>query len=144
MPGTDNDITMLERLSWSPAFTLKGPHSQLVNLVSFSPNGELAQCNGGRCYLSQGRTAACLSADWTAVCVWVSALPGRLTPILFIWLSILLAVVSLHSAAVLASLWWSLEVASRSGKAAICSHTVPTDCSQLLQGHHAQQAQPAS
>ena len=60
MPGTDNDITLLERLSWSSAFTLKGPHSQLINLVSFSPNGRLALCSGRRCYLSHRRIAACL------------------------------------------------------------------------------------
>lgn len=40
VPGTENDITMIERLSWSAAFSLKGPHTALINLVSFSPNGQ--------------------------------------------------------------------------------------------------------
>jgi len=42
VPGTDNDVSMFERLSWSVAFSLKGPHSAPINLVSFSPNGKLA------------------------------------------------------------------------------------------------------
>ena len=42
VPGTDNDISMFERLSWSVAFSLKGPHSAPINLVAFSPNGKLA------------------------------------------------------------------------------------------------------
>ena len=41
VPGTENDISLLERLSWSVAFSLKGIHSAPVNLVSFSPNGKL-------------------------------------------------------------------------------------------------------
>lgn len=42
VPGTENDVSMFERLSWSVAFSLKGPHSAPINLVSFSPNGKLA------------------------------------------------------------------------------------------------------
>ena len=40
VPGTDNDVSIFERLSWNVAFSLKGPHSAAVNLVCFSPNGE--------------------------------------------------------------------------------------------------------
>jgi len=42
VPGTENDVCMFERLSWSVAFSLKGPHSAPINLVLFSPNGKLA------------------------------------------------------------------------------------------------------
>lgn len=41
VPGVDNDVSMFERLSWNVAFSLKGPHSAEINLVSFSPNGEV-------------------------------------------------------------------------------------------------------
>lgn len=41
VPGVENDVSMFERLSWNVAFSLKGPHSAAVNLVSFSPNGEV-------------------------------------------------------------------------------------------------------
>lgn len=40
VPGLDNDVSLFERLSWNVAFSLKGPHSAAVNMVSFSPNGE--------------------------------------------------------------------------------------------------------
>ena len=40
--GTENDVTMIERLSWSVAFSLKGPHTAAVNVLSFSPNGTMA------------------------------------------------------------------------------------------------------
>lgn len=45
IPGTENDITLIERLSWSVAFSLKGPHTEPINLVSFSPNGMHPVCH---------------------------------------------------------------------------------------------------
>lgn len=48
VPGTEHDICMFERLSWAVAFSLKGPHSDAVNLVSFSPNG-LQQAHADNC-----------------------------------------------------------------------------------------------
>lgn len=41
VPGLENDVSLFERLSWSVALSLKGPHSAAVNLVSFSPNGKV-------------------------------------------------------------------------------------------------------
>ncbi len=38
-PGTDKDIMLYERLSWSVAYELKGGHSANVHLVAFSKNG---------------------------------------------------------------------------------------------------------
>ncbi|KAK9837086.1 hypothetical protein WJX81_001820 [Elliptochloris bilobata] len=39
VPGCDNDVTVYERLSWEPAYSLAGPHSARVNAVCFSPDG---------------------------------------------------------------------------------------------------------
>ncbi len=39
VPGRDNDVTLFERLSWEPVFSLAGQHSAPVNAVSFSPDG---------------------------------------------------------------------------------------------------------
>jgi chromosome transmission fidelity protein 4 len=39
VPGCDNDVTLFERLSWEPVFSLAGQHSAPVNAVSFSPDG---------------------------------------------------------------------------------------------------------
>ncbi|GAB4823682.1 hypothetical protein N2152v2_010728 [Parachlorella kessleri] len=38
-PGTDNDIVIYERLSWSVVYELSGAHSLEVHLVTFSKNG---------------------------------------------------------------------------------------------------------
>ncbi|GMH33150.1 hypothetical protein BSKO_00984 [Bryopsis sp. KO-2023] len=49
VPGNDNDVVMLERLSWKEGTTrsrLTGVHSQPVNLVAFSPNGIYAATAG--------------------------------------------------------------------------------------------------
>ena len=38
-PGLQNEVNLYERLSWSPAYSLQGPHTQPVNATAFAPNG---------------------------------------------------------------------------------------------------------
>ncbi|KAJ9534009.1 hypothetical protein QJQ45_027110, partial [Haematococcus lacustris] len=37
-PGTDNDVVLFERLSWSPSAYLAGGHTKAVTAFAFSPN----------------------------------------------------------------------------------------------------------
>ena len=60
VPGVENDVSMFERLSWNVAFSLKGPHSAAINLVSFSPNGEV-----------QMTQAACLLEHLDPLCCFI-------------------------------------------------------------------------
>lgn len=39
VPGTDNDVLLLERLSWTPVTYLTGGHDDIVNVIAFSANG---------------------------------------------------------------------------------------------------------
>jgi WD40 repeat protein len=39
VPGTEQDIVLLERLSWQPASYLTGGHKADVDTIAFSPNG---------------------------------------------------------------------------------------------------------
>lgn len=41
VPGTDNDVVMLERLSWGVSGYLTGGHTAPVTTLAFSPNGRL-------------------------------------------------------------------------------------------------------
>ncbi len=45
VPGCDNDVTVYERLSWEPTFSLAGQHSAPVNAVCFSPDGACRNCS---------------------------------------------------------------------------------------------------
>eukprot|EP00879_Flechtneria_rotunda_P026773 GHRR01028597.1.p1 GENE.GHRR01028597.1~~GHRR01028597.1.p1 ORF type:complete len:442 (+),score=134.31 GHRR01028597.1:154-1479(+) len=44
--GTDNDVILLERLSWKPVSYLAGAHTGHVRVVAFSPNGVYAATAG--------------------------------------------------------------------------------------------------
>ena len=45
VPGCDNDVTVYERLSWEPTFSLAGQHSAPINAVCFSPDGACCNCS---------------------------------------------------------------------------------------------------
>ncbi|KAJ9533673.1 hypothetical protein QJQ45_026735, partial [Haematococcus lacustris] len=48
-PGTDNDVVLFERLSWSPSAYLAGGHTKAVTAFAFSPNGLYAASAGEDC-----------------------------------------------------------------------------------------------
>ena len=44
--GPDNDVILLERLSWTPVSYLAGGHEGNVGVIAFSPNGVYAATAG--------------------------------------------------------------------------------------------------
>jgi hypothetical protein len=66
VPGTEHDVVLYERMSWSPTGYLAGGHTEHVNCTAFSPNGRyIATAGGGWPGLGvQARTCPGMAGGW--------------------------------------------------------------------------------
>jgi hypothetical protein len=61
VPAVDNQVALLERVTWEPSYYLRGVHSAPVQLISFSPNGEVKRRAAAEC-MEVMRRNHCLTA----------------------------------------------------------------------------------